>query len=261
MVAVPEPAFHVLVLTEDGTKHTWHTAFVTIRELAKKLLRHLDHRCETHRIEFSPVSDDQIRETVTANNFKSRRRPQKYRLHQLIAAVLQTEGFVLHHVDADRAWGSAPRTSANETAARTELIDQVRALLVANNFRPDAIAAMMSRYLLLVPYRELEAWLYQNTEKAATLCLAQPGCRGKHAALLESWRADRSLLDEHPDPPSALCLGKAHNTELVHAYPTAEVVAAGKSLAAAVAAMLACDALLHAIQRTYETPPPDLEST
>ncbi|WP_293272466.1 hypothetical protein [Nannocystis sp.] len=55
-----------------------------------------------------------------------------------------------------------------------------------------------------------------------------------------------------PTLRSALCLGKRHNDTLLEGYPTADVVAANTSLAAAVNTLLACDALLRAIERTYE---------
>lgn len=113
----------------------------------------------------------------------------------------------------------------------------------------------MMRYIRLVPYREIEAWLYQNTRVATRLCQANPACRGAHTAKIESWAADRGLLDEIERPAKELCFAKKHNSELAQGYPTADVVAAGKSLAAAY------DALLHALQRTYETSPGVLEST
>jgi hypothetical protein len=119
----------------------------------------------------------------------------------------------------------------------------------------------MTRYLCLLPHWEIESWLYQNTERAAPLCPGPPRCRREPACRdrLDEWRKNREALDEVAHPSDQLCLGKRHNSELVHAYPTAAVVAAGKSLAAAVDAMLACDDLLHAIQRTHETPltPPE----
>lgn len=257
----PEKVFHVLVFTEDGTKHTWQHAFATIRDLTKKLFTFLDDRCQTHRISFDEVGDDELRELLTGTNLRNPRHPQRYRLHQRVAAELLADGFIVHHIDADRPWGTEPRLSANEAAVHTRIIDRVRALLQANNVPADRVDALMRRYLCLVPYREIEAWLYQNTERAAPLCPGPPHCQREPTCRdrLDEWRRNRQLLDEHHDPPAALCLGKRHNSELVHAYPTGEVVAARKSLAAAVDAMLACDDLLHAIQRTHETPltPPE----
>jgi hypothetical protein len=76
---------------------------------------------------------------------------------------------------------------------------------------------------------------------------------------LTAWAHDRAL-DEQPHPSDLLCFGKRHHDALLEAFPTADVTATGKSLAASLAAMLACDALLHAIERTHATPTPSSSS-
>ena len=127
---------------------------------------------------------------------------------------------------------------------------QARALLALKGVTAEAVEAMLKRYLRLVPYREIEAWLYQNTERARALACRRPQCGC--LARLDAWRDDRGLLDEVLDPPGALpCVGKRHNNDLAAGVPVAEVYRADKSLAASVDAMLECDALLHALERTY----------
>ncbi len=248
MVA-PDPCLSILVLTEDTGKG----AFSTVEGLTKKLLVHLEERCQTHRISFEPANDD-MRSLLASTNFANRRDPRRRRLYQIIAAQLRLEdGFVVHHVDADRTWEDRKRKpSTNAAAVRTEIVDHVRALYRLNGLDEAEIDAILTRFFRLVPYWEIEAWLYQNTERALSFCQHRPTCRCPD--LLESWRSDRALLDEQPHPSDLLCFGKRHNDDLVQGFPTAEVVAAGKSLAAAVETMLACDTLLHAIERTYQPP-------
>jgi hypothetical protein len=253
MVSGTDPVCTILVFTEDSSK----TALTTLAALTKKLLRHIDSYCETHRIRFEPANDE-AREILTANQFKNPGHGRRFQLYRYIATQLTIENrFIVHHVDADRTWstrGTAP--SENAAAIQRNILAHVHRVL-AERFSAEEIERRLVRFLRLVPYWELESWLYQNTERANDLGPHRPDCRC--AELLAAWRADRALLDEQPHPSDTLCIGKQHNDELVQGFPTAEVYAAGKSLAAAVDAMLECEPLLHAIQRTYapSTPAPD----
>jgi len=251
VVSAPRKELSVLVLTEDGGPNG-KRAFETIQALTRRLLRHLDGACETHKIDFQPANDE-AREILVANRFTNRRDPRRRRLYQVIAAQLRlSDGFVVHHFDADRPWRERdPAAPLDAKPVQTEILAHVRDLL-ASHGEPDAeIDAMLARYLRLVPYREIEAWLYQNTAKALALACRRPSCGCE--THLEQWCADRGRLDEHPDPPGALpCVGKRHNLELVQGLPVAEVHEAGKSLAAVLDALFGCEALLHAIERTYQ---------
>lgn len=138
-MSAPRKELSVLVLTEDGGPNG-KRAFETIQALTRRLLRHLDDACETHKIDFQPANDE-AREILVASRFTNRRDPRRRRLYQVIAA----------------------------------------------------------------------------------------------------------------HPPAALpCVGKRHNLELVQGLPVAEVYEAGKSLAAVLDALFGCEALLHAIERTYQ---------
>jgi len=238
-----------LVFTEDGSKG----ALATLEALTKKLLRHIDPRCETHRIRFEPGNDD-AREILIANQFKNPRHGRRRQLYRYVATQLTIENrFIVHHVDADRTWGTRDTNpSENAAAIQRDIIDHVRKVL-CERFSDEEIDRRLTRFFRLVPYWEIEAWLYQNTGQALSFCKHRPDCRC--AALLAAWKTDRGLLDEQPHPSDLLCFGKHHNKALVQGFPTAEVVAAGKSLAAAVDAMFACDALLDAIERTYQLLP------
>jgi len=273
------PAASFLVLTEDGSEH----AFATLQTLLRELIRYLEPLIRPERLHFDPVNDE-ARKLLSANQFAdSKRYIERTRVHRTIAERLVIDtGFVVQHVDADRVWSDRERDpSANVANLEKHIVAPVRQLVesryrgvtprrgrgrVASSALSETdiqsrVRERMSRYIRFVPHREIEAWLYQNTTRAAALCRENPSCRGKHVEKLASWRADRGLLDELPRPAKELCFGKQHNSELAKGYPTGEVVAAGKSLAAAVDVMLGCDALLHAIQRTYETTAGELEST
>lgn len=254
MVSPPAKVLSILALTEDGGKDG-KAAFDTITALTKRLLRHIDDRCETHKIAFEPATDE-AREVLIANQYTNRRDPRRRQLYQLIAAQLRlSDGFVLHHFDGDRTWAERDRAAPLEAKPiQKEILDHVRALLALKGVTNDEVETMLRRYLRLVPYREIEAWLYQNTELARTFACRRPECHC--LTRLDQWRDDRALLDEVPDPPRALpCVGKRHNKELAAGLPIAEVHRAGKSLAASIDAIFECRALLDAIERTYNRTP------
>jgi len=237
----------VLVLTEDGGKDG-KPAFETVTALTKRLLAYIDQGCDPEKISFDPATDA-AREILVANQFTNRRDPRRRRLYQVIAAQLKlADGFVVHHFDADRPWCERDAEAPLEAKpVQKEILEHVRVLLATRGVSDTEIDAMLKRYLRLVPYREIEAWLYQNTEKARSFACgrSQCGC----LANLDQWRADRGLLDEVPKPPAALpCVGKRHNLALVAGLPVKEVYAAGKSLATALDAMVGCDALLETLQ-------------
>ncbi|MBA3550124.1 MAG: hypothetical protein H0T76_26905 [Nannocystis sp.] len=228
--------------------------------LTRRLFRHLDEHCNTKRINFEP-GDGEARRIFTANAWMEHRR-DRVRMHNYVAQKLHNErGFVVHHVDADQTWEQYTTQTQRPQVTKLDplLLIPVRKILHEQYRRrsPESsepvlraeVDGRIARFFRLIPCWEIEAWLYQNTEPARRLCKHRPTCQCE--ALLTQWRADRSLLDEVENPSDRLCLGKDHNQALAQGFPTAEVYRASKSLAAALDAMRGCDALLHAIQRTY----------
>lgn len=253
-MSVGAAAFSVFILSEDGSEY----APDTLKALLKHIFRFIDERCRTHRIDFQPPDDPEVRRVLVANQWTGRKRSERVSLYKYLAERLRDDAaIIVHHIDADVRWSDRSRTPPlNASLVPDAIRKHVRALLA--RFYSDAeLDRRLARYLLLVPYLELEAWLYQHTELALDLCRQHPTCRGRHAERLASWRADRSLLDDESDPEQSLpCIGKKHNKDLAGpGYPIKEVVAAERSLAAAVAEFFECEPLLDALARTYESSP------
>lgn len=267
----------ILVLTEDSAPR----AESVVRKLVEKLLRYLESRCDPQRIRFEPI-DPETRPLMSANQWAGsdqKRYIVRTRLHRIIAAKLvDPTGFVFQHIDADRRWTDRERDPSTNVAHLGRLLTHVRRELT-DRFQPaktrpprrarkaiDTMSAAeidasvqrcLARFIPLVPYWEIEAWLYQNIRRAAELCPGPPRCTRQpscHSKLAE-WQDDRGALDEVEDPSEALCLGKQHNEELVQSLPIKLVVDAGKSLATVVSAIYDCDDLLDAIRRTHTDEP------
>lgn len=247
-----------LILPEDTSPH----AFPTLRTLVQGFLLHLEPRADHERIRFEPINDEAARLLAGNQIVASRHYGARIRMHRTIIDQLADDaGFVFHHVDADRMWHERrinPSTNVThmEDHVRCHVIDGLTAHLrdhsphLTEDQLQSAVRERMTRYILVVPYRELEAWLYQNTDVAERLCLDNPNCRGGHVDKLNHWRSDRRLLDELPNPPTALCLGKSHNRALAANFPVASVIRAGKSLAACLKSMRRCNALQRVLRRT-----------
>ncbi len=239
----------VLILTEDGGPNGTN-AFKTIEALTKKLLRYLVKGCDPDKLDFPPLIDEDVRLILVGNAYTGRRDPRRRKLHQIIATQLRLDdGFVVHHFDGDRRWEDRDeKAPLDAKPVQTEILKHVRVIFEQQRLSATEIDAMLRRYLRLVPYREIEAWLYQNTETARAF-----SCRRAHCdctSKLDQWRADRTLLDEVPKPPAALpCVGKLHNLALVTGLPVKEIDAANKSLTATLNAMRGCDALIDTLER------------
>jgi hypothetical protein len=172
---------------------------------------------------------------MRGNGWKNPRRPDLVRFRQYVAAKLRQEhGFVFFHVDGDRAY---------------------RDRRASENHRTDADQPL-TKLVFLVPYYSIEAWLFQNTERAARLCPGAPTCRLGCADKLARWRDDRGALDEVLTPKQELCLGNQHNAELAGpGYPLDEVLRANKSLYDTWQALTCCTPLVAALgQQTPRWP-------
>lgn len=239
-----------LILTEDGGPNG-KNAFETVRRLTAKLFTYIDRSSNTNEIEFEPATEE-ARKVLVSNQWVAPDHPQRYRLHQFLAAQLRLDnGFIVHHFDGDSRWGDRNHSEPLEAKpVQAEILNHVRVILEGKEEDLDRVNRMMLRYLRLVPYREIEAWLYQNTEKVRAFACGRPTCRCLKQ--LDEWREDRRLLDEVEDPVRALpCVGKSHNKELLQGFPTHEVYEVEKSLTMSVNEMLDCQDLLDALKRTY----------
>ncbi len=245
------PSLSILVLTEDGGAD----ASEVIEILSRRMLRYLDEYTQTHRIAFEPASDS-ARAACRANLWKSaRHRRQQVDLVQTIATKLAEDrpsGFVFFHVDGDTVW-SRRATSENRDTFQSLIRDRVGQILrESKSYDEGELDDRIARLVLLMPFYSIESWLYQNTKQAIELCHKHYG--GRDVARFTEWATDRRALDEVHQPKDAVCLGGQCNQQLAKAsYPMAEVVQAGTSLHAVVEALLACTALLDALQATYGT--------
>lgn len=231
----------LLLLTEDGSEQ----ANAVIKSIARKLLARVDPECRTNLVEFEPRTVEQANARA-ASLWKSDG-PETIRQVRALAAqlLLSEREFVLFHIDGDEVWGKQTQ-SLNVKQFESEFRTKVEAAL--NQFGGDRTGSALSRLIRLTPFFEMEAWLYQSTDDASAAC--QKSCR-KHAALIASWKADRTLLDEVPDTKDICCLGSKHNEALAKEFPAAEVEAAGKSFAAAVAALRTLPPLMNALAATH----------
>jgi hypothetical protein len=250
----------VLVLTEDsGAK-----AFETLRSLAKELLKQVDEYVQTNRISFEPVRNELALQALHANVWKSTKARDRQKQIELIRTlatqVMLEDGWVLFHFDGDRAWGS--RASSENVEKFQKLVcDRVLALVVSKltelhrsdttpQYLEARARARMTRLKTVVPFYSIEAWLFQNTREALRLCQERYG--GRDVEQFQAWVQDRGALDEVLKPKEAVCLGAAHNLDLVsNGFPTREVRAAGKSFEATVQALGQDAELRQALAQTY----------
>lgn len=250
------PRASLLLLTEDADDRA-------LRTLVIRLLNRIVPGAVTRddADAWEPVTHE-ARAVVQANGWKNERRVDLVRFCQYIATKLyQEHGFVIFHVDGDRAYGDR---IDSENAQKFESIirRRVRINLVtppaqrrprrprALPLDPATVERRLGKLILVMPFYSLEAWLFQNTEQAARHCPGAPICRHGCAGKLAAWSRDRSLLDEVLQPKGELCFGARHNAELASdGYPLDVALGAEKSLHATLKVLESCPELLAALER------------
>ena len=246
----------VLVISEDRDAHE------TIQRLLAASFGLLVDGCQTQRIRFDPQNTLGKGEMASrANRWKSRKGESRQSLIALRRAIAtrllegapRPEGFVAFHFDGDRRWADRD-TSENADLFESQIITPVRALIThtlaqRGEDTAEHIDAVMSRLLRLVPFYSIEAWLLQNTTVLRRILRDRYADRD--LSLVESWEADRELLDEIWQPKEAICVRALHNAELARAWPAETVWGVGKSYAATVEEMMECAALGTALEATW----------
>lgn len=259
-MTVTEPCLSVVILTEDRHGHA------TVEALVRRMFDLVVPGYGSHRIHILP-REPREEEAMPGNAWKTDGKnpvehQKKVRLLRYIARKLsEPDTFVLFHIDGDRPWSE--RDTSENTAKFAQLVQialpqviDVARVNVARGRRhaePNPVPPPLhvERLLLLCPFRSIEAWLYQNVRAAIEICRREH--RGEHMAALQDWEGRRTELDELPAPEKEVCLGKAHNRELATSgFPAQEAYDVGKSFAASVDRLVACDALGDALLRTRD---------
>lgn len=259
------PCLSILVLTEDAgsASDAGREKFEIVRIVVQRMLQLVVAGVQTHRIEWRPAND-RARLAMRGPMWKSTggaSHADQVELRRLIArTILEPRGYVLFHIDGDRPW------SDRQTSENVAKFDQLVALPVTRIVRDELlrrglaadaldgeVRRLLQRLIRVTPFYSIEAWLYQNLRVLRALCEAR--C-GRHLALLDAWSADRAQIDEVTKPKESLCVRDKHNLSLARdQFPAEEALAAERSYAETVWALVGLDELQRALEATRETPP------
>lgn len=257
------PCLSILVLTEDSGDD----AFETLCHVVKILLKEVDRQTRTHeeKLALLPLRSQTALQSLKANVWKSDKpehRRNRVDLVQTIATHIMKDecSWVFFHFDGDRPWARRA-SSENSQKFKTHILEQVFKIVEGSSKVRSVqfeskdelrsyVDSRMSRVKRIVPFYSIEAWLYQNSERAIDIC--HKYYRGRHADRFERWRDDRSLLDELEKTKEQVCLGSKYNLMLVSSsYPVREVREVGKSFAATVQELCDDESLREALRQTY----------
>lgn len=239
----------LLLISEDSGR----CSPIVAEGLAKKVVRVVDSRVQTHRILFAPLDHDHPGALAAhANRWRSRDAKCRNSRRELVATIATQlavpNGFVFFHVDGDTRWkqrDDSPNRDDFEKCVRGE----VERFLTAHLESSTAVQLCLGKLFLMMPFYSIEAWLYQNTDRAIDLCRAN--C-GKHVEDFNDWARDRALLDELTKPKDAVCLADKHNDTLAQAaFPAEKVYEARKSFAQLIDELKASSSFAIALAATY----------
>lgn len=245
----------LLLLTEDSGGQ----GYAVLQAITEKMLRLIDPAADIKRIHYYPASNASQSPAETAacaamnfNGWKDRgatgHRKQIDLCQAIATRLLRSDGFVVLHFDGDLRWADSQggMQGPNWEAFRERLLPRIKLLLQQKN-QPEHI----DKLLLLVPFRCMESWLYQNSETA--LRIYHEGGSAPREDLRrfeEEWRQDPGQLEETERCPKDLVrIADRHNRRLAkEQFPAERVYQLGKSFAASVERMRACEPLLTALQ-------------
>lgn len=216
-----------------------------------------------NRIKIEPLPEnDRARQGTRSNNWKEEppTRETIVLFEAIATRLMEPGGFVVFHFDTDRVWAERD-TSENRQKLESIIRERVRKILRGEAtppppfgrgsrraLTPEEIEAALARLLVLSPCYSIESWLYQSTQELLVHC-QERHTSAEHVRCIESWSADRQLLDEVSQPKKALlpCIGDRHNEELAKTFPAEEVWLAERSFFESVERMRACSALVEAL--------------
>lgn len=228
-------AARVLVVSEDSGKQ----GIPTVQKLLKLAAQLAVPGLDTRRLDARPLpSGDLSLNAIRGNAWKDKRpTPEKLGLIRTIANELAQGRFVVFHVDSDSTW-SMRESSEN----RKRFDSDVRRLVAERLMGPGARAsyqpktddearALVANLFVMQPCYSIESWLYQATLELKARCRGVHNDVG-HQGLIDTWAADRTLLDEVERPKDdalGTCVKDRHNEALAPHFPAADVHRAEKS--------------------------------
>jgi hypothetical protein len=249
----------ILVLTEDSGKQAQATLQRLLKEALKLVVEGVD--LNPARILLEPLAENErARQAVRANAWETRppTRETNLLLGLIAAHLLQPASFVVFHFDTDRVWAERHQ-SARPGKFEDIIRDGVRQILrgeaplpVPHRSRPaltgEQIEEALGRLLILSPCYSIESWLYQATKEVRAYCQSRHE-HEEHMRLIDSWSADRRLLDDvsRPKQEALDCVADRHNEELAKAFPAEDVWLAERSFHESVERLRACPGLLAAL--------------
>lgn len=214
-----------------------------------------------------------IREVCMPTRWDSRNPEHQAQLARLLDRIVtglrkHPLGFVFVHADGDKPW-SLREHSANRKsfdALRLKLQQKLappneptraqrRARPNTVNRHPGTEGAEMTleRFVCVMPFYSMEAWLYQNTDFACELC--QTRDQGRCVPLINEWASNRGELDEIEKVKEHLCFQDSHNTSLAERFTVTNARNAEKSFEEFYKALQANSQLLNTLAKaTFESP-------
>ncbi len=255
------PALALVVLTEDAGASGWAPVARCVRAVCDLLIANI----QWERVQVIPRSEtpEAVLRAVGANRWKGtdglghslRIQLARYIASELLARDGEAR-FVFFHIDADQRWSDGPLSASENVAKFDKLVRaSVRQQLSARLQqigRARELDALMGRLHTLVPCWCIESWLYQNTQRARSLCEAR-GCAATHHQHYAAWAADRALLDDVASPKDRRdlhCLTDSDKDALANGMPAMEMRAVGRSFSSAIDEVAEDGALLHGLIAT-----------
>ncbi len=257
-----EAPVRIVVLTEDTSKD----ARATIEALVRKMLPLVVPNSRVHDLVAFLSTDQPDHAGMHRCIWKGsdpRDHAARVRLYKYIARRLcEVQTFVLFHVDGDTPWENRAQSENVQYLEKFVILIEQAAGVGQSNVQRSRRSALVDtittpkldfdRFIPVVPFYTLEAWLYQNLERLIDICSREHD--GGHVESLRSWESARMEIDEIIKPSEHFCVKKnTHNLELAsQGFPAQKAYDVRKSFFDSVERMRKCQKLVDALAATVD---------
>lgn len=210
-----EPIVKVRIITEDNSKD----ALEVYTNLFKSILKNCTEGFDSRQVKIPDNESFSFADVAGGNNWRQKRPRDKglsFRIkefkREIASYLMNKNSFILWHFDGDMKW------SGSKNGTKCQTFQQFQKFIDPILEKTDTPDITKDRFLLLIPFYSIEAWLYQNKAVLKTISRTD-----------DIQKISPEELDEIEKIKEKFTIKAKYNRDLSKQYPFNAVFKLGKS--------------------------------